>query len=133
LFFRGNSKYHYYGIRIKASSLLNDFKEEENLPDQTNQNSSSKNIKFINMKEQNCNQYTNNSSDSTNCSQNFIPSSPQAQDQEYLGDGTNVVPEFPDIILNELELDDNCTLKDVDTFKNLYREHYEVPTKLFLI
>ncbi|XP_026807033.1 DNA-binding protein RFX2-like [Rhopalosiphum maidis] len=122
---RGNSKYHYYGIRIKASSLLNDFKEEENLSNQTNQNSSSKNIKLINMEEENCNQYTNNNSDSTNCSQNFIPSSPQAQDQEYLGDGTNVVPEFPDIILNELELDDNCTLDDVDTFKNLYREHYE--------
>uniref|UniRef100_A0A2S2P0A8 Transcription factor RFX3 n=1 Tax=Schizaphis graminum TaxID=13262 RepID=A0A2S2P0A8_SCHGA len=124
---RGNSKYHYYGIKIKANSLLNDFKEEKNLPDQTNKNSSSsKNIKFINTEEQNCNQYTNNSSNSTNCFQNFIPSSPQAQDQEYLGDGTNVIPEFPDIILNELELDDNCTLEDVDTFKNLYREHYEV-------
>lgn len=125
-FFRGNSKYHYYGIRIKASSLLNDFSSEESLPGRTNQSSSSKKIKFIKTEERNCNQYTTNSSDSANCSQNSIPSSPQAQNQEYLGDGANAVPEFPDIILDEIQLDDNCTLEDVDTFKNLYREHYEV-------
>lgn len=124
--FRGNSKYHYYGIRIKASSLLNDFSSEESLPSRTNQSSSSKKIKFIKTEERNCNQYTTNSSDSANCSQNSIPSSPQAQNQEYLGDGANAVPEFPDIILDEIQLDDNCTLEDVDTFKNLYREHYEV-------
>ncbi|XP_027842199.1 DNA-binding protein RFX2-like isoform X4 [Aphis gossypii] len=122
---RGNSKYHYYGIRIKASSLLNDFSSEESLPGRTNQSSSSKKIKFIKTEERNCNQYTTNSSDSANCSQNSIPSSPQAQNQEYLGDGANAVPEFPDIILDEIQLDDNCTLEDVDTFKNLYREHYE--------
>jgi len=126
LYFRGNSKYHYYGIRIKASSLLNDFSSEESLPGRTNQSSSSKKIKFIKTEERNCNQYTTNSSDSANCSQNSIPSSPQAQNQEYLGDGANAVPEFPDIILDEIQLDDNCTLEDVDTFKNLYREHYEV-------
>lgn len=124
--FRGNSKYHYYGIRIKASSLLNDFSTEESLPGRTNQSSTSKKIKFIKTEERNSNQYTTNSSDSANCSQNSIPSSPQAQNQEYLGDGANAVPEFPDIELEEIELDDNCTLEDVDTFKNLYREHYEV-------
>ncbi|VVC39293.1 DNA-binding RFX-type winged-helix domain,Winged helix-turn-helix DNA-binding domain [Cinara cedri] len=122
---RGNSKYHYYGIRVKASSLLNDFSNEESLPGRTNQSSSSKKIKFIKTEERNCNQYTTNSSDSANCSQNSIPSSPQTQNQEYLGDGANAVPEFPDIILDEIQLDDNCTLEDVDTFKNLYREHYE--------
>ncbi|CAH1737097.1 unnamed protein product [Aphis gossypii] len=122
---RGNSKYHYCGIKVKTSSLLNDFKEEENLPSQTNQKSSLKNIKFIKTEEQNCNQLITNSSGSANCSQNNISSSLQAQDQEYLGDGANAVPEFPDIIMNEIELDDNCTLEDVDTFKNLYREHYE--------
>ena len=70
MFFRGNSKYHYYGIQIKPSSLLNDFQEEENLPGQTNQSSSSKKIKFIKTEERNCNQYTINNSDSGNCSQN---------------------------------------------------------------
>ncbi|XP_050437587.1 DNA-binding protein RFX2-like isoform X2 [Adelges cooleyi] len=123
---RGNSKYHYYGIRIKASSLLNDFSTDENVPGRPNQSGgNSKKIKFIKSEEQNCNQYASNSSDSANCSQNSIPSSPQAQNLKYLGDGTNAVPEFPDIILDELQLDDNCTLEDVDTFKNLYREHYE--------
>jgi len=127
LFIRGNSKYHYYGIRIKPNSLLNDFKEEESLPvETTNQSSSSKKIKKIKTEKQNCNQYTTNSSDSGNYSQNSIPSSPQAQDQEYLGDGANAVPQFPDIILDEIQLDDNCTLEDVDTFKHLYREHYKV-------
>ncbi|XP_025192518.1 DNA-binding protein RFX2-like [Melanaphis sacchari] len=121
---RGNSKYHYYGIRIKANSLLNNFKEEkEGLPSQTNQNSSSKHIMFIKTEEQNHKQYTTNSSDSADCSQNNIPSY-QAQDQEYLGDGANAVPEFPDV-LNEIELNHNFTLEDVDTFKNLYREHYK--------
>eukprot|EP00102_Acyrthosiphon_pisum_P022351 XP_016659561.1 PREDICTED: DNA-binding protein RFX2 [Acyrthosiphon pisum] len=124
---RGNSKYHYYGIRIKPNSLLNDLKEEESLPvETTSRSSSSKKIKKIKIEEQNCNQYTTNSSDSGNYSQNSIPSSPpQAQDQEYLGDGANAVPQFPDIILDELQLDDNCTLEDVDKFKHLYREHCE--------
>lgn len=106
--------------------MLNDFSTEEILPGRTNQSSSSKKIKFIKTEERNCNQYTTNSSDSANCSQNSIPSSPQAQNQEYLGDGANAVPEFPDIIVDEIQLDDNCTFEDVDTFKNLYREHYEV-------
>eukprot|EP00102_Acyrthosiphon_pisum_P026868 XP_016664078.1 PREDICTED: DNA-binding protein RFX2 [Acyrthosiphon pisum] len=124
---RGNSKYHYYGIRIKPNSLLNELKEEESLPvETTSRSSSSKKIKKIKIEEQNCNQYTTISSDSGNYSQNSIPSSPsQAQDQEYLGDGANAVPQFPDIILDELQLDDNCTLEDVDTFKHLYREHYK--------
>lgn len=106
--------------------MLNDFSTEESLPGRTNQSSTSKKIKFIKTEERNSNQYTTNSSDSANCSQNSIPSSPQAQNQEYLGEGANAVPEFPDIELEEIELDDNCTLEDVDTFKNLYREHYEV-------
>lgn len=105
---------------------MNDFSNEESLPSRTNQSSSAKKFKFIKNEERNSNQYTTNSSDSANCSQNSIPSSPQAQNQEYLGDGANAVPEFPDIILDEIQLDDNCTLEDVDTFKNLYREHYEV-------
>lgn len=29
--YRGNSKYHYYGIRIKQQSLLNQFPEEDSL------------------------------------------------------------------------------------------------------
>jgi len=129
LFFRGNSKYHYYGIRIKPNSLLNDFKEEESLPvETTSQRSSSKKNKKIKTEEQNCNQYITNSSDSGNYSQNSIPSSPHAQDQEYLGDGANAVPEFPDTKFDEIQLDDDCTLEDVDTFKNLYREHCEVLT-----
>ncbi|CAI6363145.1 unnamed protein product [Macrosiphum euphorbiae] len=123
---RGNSKYHYYGIRIKPNSLLNDFKEEESLPvETTSQSSSSKKNKKIKTEEQNCNQYITNSSDSGNYSQNSIPSSPHAQDQEYLGDGANAVPEFPDTKFDEILLDDDCTLEDVDTFKNLYREHCE--------
>ena len=31
LFFRGNSKYHYYGIRIKASSPLNQFTDDQTM------------------------------------------------------------------------------------------------------
>ncbi|XP_060872996.1 transcription factor RFX3-like isoform X2 [Metopolophium dirhodum] len=122
---RGNSKYHYYGIRIKPNSLLNDFKEEESLPvGRTSQSISSKKIKSIKTVAQNYSQCTTNSSDSGNYSQNSIPYH-QGQDQEYLGDGANAVPLFPDIILDEIQLDDNCTIEDVDTFKHLYREHYK--------
>jgi len=127
LFIRGNSKYHYYGIRIKPNSLLNDFKEEGSpLVETTSQRSSSKKIKKIKTEEQNYNQYTTNSSDSGNYSQNSIPSYHQAQYQEYLGDGANAVPQFPDTKFDEIQLDDDCTLEDVDAFKHLYREHCEV-------
>lgn len=30
--FRGNSKYHYYGIRIKANSPLNQFTDDQTMP-----------------------------------------------------------------------------------------------------
>ena len=32
---RGNSKYHYYGIRIKSDSVLNQYGEEFMLPGRT--------------------------------------------------------------------------------------------------
>ena len=31
VYFRGNSKYHYYGIRIKANSPLNQFTDDQTM------------------------------------------------------------------------------------------------------
>lgn len=46
---------------------------------------------------------------------------------EYLGDGTNAIPEFPDIELPAgYSLPEDCSIEDVDTFRSIYREHCEV-------
>lgn len=97
---RGNSKYHYYGIRIKPGSPLNNHSEE---------------------KAQQQTEPTNNtlrSSKRANKTENYEGCT------QYLGDATNTIPEFPPIICVE-ELDAEITVEDIDTFRSIYREHCE--------
>lgn len=50
----------------------------------------------------------------------------QANDnQQYLGDGLGAIPEFPTIKLNSFLEETDVTLEDVDTLRNIYREHCE--------
>lgn len=104
---RGNSKYHYYGIRIKPGSHLNNSVDEKptqvqpsNVMPRPSKRGSSKNESYY-----------------ETCSQ-------------YLGDGSKAIPNFPPItLMNGTDIlsasTNDLTIEDVDTFRSIYREHCE--------
>ncbi|CAH1115416.1 unnamed protein product [Psylliodes chrysocephalus] len=109
---RGNSKYHYYGIRVKPGSSL------MNLEDQNSRvvlNSSN-----TNGKAQGTVRPFKRSSDASDS----VIGSALSQHVAYLGDGSTAIPAFPDIQFNE-PLPEDCGYEDVDTLKSIYREHLE--------
>ncbi|XP_076265956.1 regulatory transcription factor Rfx isoform X3 [Rhynchophorus ferrugineus] len=109
---RGNSKYHYYGIRVKpGSSLMN--VEDSSSRVVLSSNSSGKAQGTVRPFKRNT-----DSSDSQSSNSALL------QHAAYLGDGSNVIPVFPDIHFTS-DLPDDCGYEDVDTLKSIYREHLE--------
>ncbi|KAM8704036.1 hypothetical protein ACLKA7_008625 [Drosophila subpalustris] len=139
---RGNSKYHYYGIRIKPGSLLihqhMDDKSMQgyNTPPSTAigglvnvSSSSSSSGNLANNQLANSNG-SNGMSAASNAQRtagakkhNFKPETYEACIQ-YIGDGAGAMPVFPAIELSH-SFHSELTLDDVDTFRALYREHCE--------
>lgn len=113
---RGNSKYHYYGIRIKPGSSLTHISDEPVVNTPRAGGGNNKRFKQSpGTKSEN--QYESSGNHNT---------SPQTNDnQQYLGDGLGAIPEFPPIKLNSFLDDADVTLEDVDTLRNIYREHCE--------
>ncbi|XP_043472783.1 DNA-binding protein RFX2 isoform X2 [Leptopilina heterotoma] len=117
---RGNSKYHYYGIRVKPNSPLILLNEDGTSRQQATSNSQAKRFKFVNQKQDPT--YDANTHSNTNISSHNSP----PQYQQYLGEGGNAIPEFPEIIVGHgSSLPEDCTLEDIDTFRSIYREHCE--------
>ncbi|XP_033223625.1 DNA-binding protein RFX2 isoform X3 [Belonocnema kinseyi] len=117
---RGNSKYHYYGIRVKPNSPLNMLNEDGTSRQQTTPNSQAKRFKFVNQKQDTS--YDANAHSNANISSNNSP----PQYQQYLGEASSAIPDFPDIIVGHgSSLPEDCTLEDIDTFRSIYREHCE--------
>ncbi|XP_044261023.1 transcription factor RFX3-like isoform X2 [Tribolium madens] len=111
---RGNSKYHYYGIRVKPGSSLMNMDESGNRVVLNTSNASGKAQGTVRPFKRN--------SDSSDAS---ISVSVLSQHVTYLGDGSNAIPAFPDIHFNAESLPDECGYEDVDTLKSIYREHLE--------
>ncbi|XP_030559823.1 DNA-binding protein RFX2 [Drosophila novamexicana] len=129
---RGNSKYHYYGIRIKPGSLL----IHQSMEDKSLQGYGTPpgNGAIANVSSSNASQLvsSNGSNGMTSSSgqrnagakkHNFKPETYEACIQ-YIGDGAGAMPVFPPIELNH-SFHTELTLDDVDTFRALYREHCE--------
>ncbi|XP_031349815.1 transcription factor RFX3 isoform X4 [Photinus pyralis] len=111
---RGNSKYHYYGIRVKPGSSLTVVEESSSRSVSGSTSMSSK-------VSGNGNRSFKRNSDAADTS---VSVSVITQHLSYLGDGSNALPNFPSIHFTE-GLPDDCSLEDVDTFKAIYREHLE--------
>ncbi|XP_011647755.2 DNA-binding protein RFX2 isoform X5 [Pogonomyrmex barbatus] len=117
---RGNSKYHYYGIRVKPSSPLAMLNEDGTSRQQQSANSQAKRFKFVNQKQESS--YENNAHTNTNISSNSSP----PQYHQYFGEATSAIPDFPEIFIShDSSLPEDCTLEDIDTFRSIYREHCE--------
>ncbi|XP_033164571.1 DNA-binding protein RFX2 isoform X4 [Drosophila mauritiana] len=135
---RGNSKYHYYGIRIKPGSLLNSQAMDDKQmlaagygpsPDGSGGPGSGP---MVSVTSSTAGQLAGSNglggghgqrhSNGTK-KHTFKPETYEACIQ-YIGDGTSALPSFPPIELNH-SFNSELTLEDVDTFRGLYREHCE--------
>nr|NP_649999.2 Rfx, isoform J [Drosophila melanogaster]AAF54526.2 Rfx, isoform J [Drosophila melanogaster] len=135
---RGNSKYHYYGIRIKPGSLLNSQAMDDKQMLAAGYGPSSDGTggpgsgPMVSVTSSTAGQLTGSNglggghgqrhSNGTK-KHTFKPETYEACIQ-YIGDGTSALPSFPPIELNH-SFNSELTLEDVDTFRGLYREHCE--------
>ncbi|XP_017722497.1 PREDICTED: DNA-binding protein RFX2 isoform X4 [Rhinopithecus bieti] len=119
---RGNSKYHYYGIRLKPDSPLNRLQED---------------TQYMAMRQQPMHQKpryrpaqkTDSLGDSG--SHSSLHSTPeqtmaaQSQHHQQYIDVSHVFPEFPAPDLGSVLLQDGVTLHDVKALQLVYRRHCE--------
>ncbi|XP_077289879.1 regulatory transcription factor Rfx isoform X2 [Arctopsyche grandis] len=120
---RGNSKYHYYGIRVKPGSPLSNSTMNYDSGGGGDSTGNVPNNKISG------NRFTNRAGTSTPQSRNdstqSLNSNPHMhQHHQYLGDGNGAIPNFPEIQFTG-SLPGDCTLEDVDTLRSIYREHCE--------
>ncbi|XP_068089856.1 DNA-binding protein RFX2 isoform X2 [Hyperolius riggenbachi] len=118
---RGNSKYHYYGIRLKPDSPLNRLQED---------------TQYMAMRQQPIHQKqryrpthkTDGMMDTSNSSQHTSPEqsvAAQSQHHQQFIDMSHVFPEFPDPDLGTVMLPDGITMTDVKNLQLIYRRHCE--------
>jgi regulatory factor X 1/2/3 len=122
---RGNSKYHYYGIRLIPGSPASKLAEKENLVDC--QQKSQRGCKFWSRSGvsgtgilKTGNKYEQNASSSVGlCHCNSLQQDPHPH--LYPGNLPETIPDFPGVEF-PLDLPEDCTLGDLDTFCRIYRE-----------
>ncbi|XP_055613562.1 transcription factor RFX3 [Uranotaenia lowii] len=131
---RGNSKYHYYGIRIKPGSSLNtamDDSKPTGAGQITNNNNHGHNHNAMSgmgnggvgggsSGGMHHSSTVNHRGSKKNIMKNDIPEACA----QYLGDATGAIPTFPMISLSH-PFPEDITLDDVDTLRSIYREHCE--------
>ncbi|XP_053394041.1 DNA-binding protein RFX2-like isoform X4 [Mercenaria mercenaria] len=116
---RGNSKYHYYGIRIKANSPLNQFTDDQTMA--MRQQPLYQGKKFRPKSEGGEGGYGGSESQP----QHEGPTTQQQQHQQFLGDASGAIPNFGEIDVSSQPLPDGITMDHVLIFQKMYREHAE--------
>ena len=101
---RGNSKYHYYGIRVKPSSALNQMSMEDSPPGIRHQNG-----------KKGAKSGGSGSADAA-----------WPAHQQYLGDAAAALPHWPDLEADSSQLPAGIDIGDLQAFVTLYRDHCEV-------
>lgn len=106
---------------MKPNSPLIMLNEDGTSRQPTTANSNSaKRFKFVNHKQEPT--YESNAHTNSNVSTNNSP----PQYQQYLGEATGAIPDFPEIIFGHgSSPPEDCTLEDIDTFRSIYRDHCE--------
>ncbi|ELT97878.1 hypothetical protein CAPTEDRAFT_168129 [Capitella teleta] len=109
---RGNSKYHYYGIRIKATSPLNQYTDDQTMAlRQASVNQAKSRFKSI--------------GHSGNGEGDGVDHSQQQQHLQFLGSASEAMPNFGTIELDSEPLPDGITHDNIKSFEILYTEHCE--------
>ncbi|KAJ8246230.1 hypothetical protein GJAV_G00265270 [Gymnothorax javanicus] len=120
---RGNSKYHYYGLRIKAgSSLLRLMEEQPYLAMRQQRFSQKQRLKPVQKVEGMTNGVSLGAGQQTG---SLADISTQVQQYQQFLDASRVLPEFPDIDLQGRALPAGILMEHIKSFQSLYREHCE--------
>ncbi|XP_031417158.1 MHC class II regulatory factor RFX1a [Clupea harengus] len=125
---RGNSKYHYYGLRIKASSsLLRLMEDQQHLAMRQQPFSQKQRMKAVQKVEGMTNGTSSSSSGSAQQQGSGGLSDISAQVQQYQQflDASRVLPEFPELDLQGKALPEGIEMEHIKSFQLLYREHCE--------
>ncbi|XP_056143385.1 MHC class II regulatory factor RFX1a isoform X1 [Lampris incognitus] len=125
---RGNSKYHYYGLRIKASSsLIRLMEDQQHLAMRQQPFSQKQRLKPVHKVEGMTNGTSSGAGQQQQQQQGVGLSDISAQVQQYQQflDASRALPEFPDIDLQGKALPDGIELEHIKSFQLLYREHCE--------
>jgi len=116
---RGNSKYHYYGIRVKPNSPLARIHDDTHVALRATPSTSSKRSLSSNAYDE-----EGRGRGVDGGSSNTEDSSALAAHQQYLGDVGEGLPDGPVIELNE-PLPDNIKKEQIIVFGSYYRSHSE--------
>ncbi|XP_053158894.1 DNA-binding protein RFX2 isoform X2 [Hemicordylus capensis] len=119
---RGNSKYHYYGIRLKPDSPLNRLQEDTQYMAMRQQPIHQKPRYRPSQKLDGMSEGGSNSSLHSTPEQSVAA---QSQHHQQFIDVTRVLPEFPSLDLENVLLQEGITVNDVKTLQLLYRRHCE--------
>ncbi|CAN8003937.1 unnamed protein product [Ixodes hexagonus] len=141
---RGNSKYHYYGIRVKPNSPLNQISEEVTTTALRQQSATQAKRFRLGGKTPTENDsgtpmpgsaQTPDSSSGGGTAATTVaaatpavtaqPSAATQQHHQYLGDASSAIPPLGEVEFGSSPLPDGIGMKDVDNFKRIYRDHCE--------
>ncbi|XP_078807663.1 MHC class II regulatory factor RFX1a isoform X11 [Oryzias latipes] len=125
---RGNSKYHYYGLRIKAgSSLLRLMEDQQHLAMRQQPFSQKQRLKPVHKVEGMTNGTAAGAGQQQQQQQGsgHVDISTQVQQYQQFLDASRALPEFPDIDLQGKSLPEGIELEHIKSFQLLYREHCE--------
>ncbi|KAI1884470.1 hypothetical protein AGOR_G00226720 [Albula goreensis] len=123
---RGNSKYHYYGLRIKASSsLLRLMEDQQHLAMRQQPFSQKQRLKPVQKVEGMTNGMALGAGQQQQQAGGLSDISAQVQQYQQFLDASRALPEFPDIDLQGKALPDGIELEHIKSFQLLYREHCE--------
>ncbi|KAJ8345838.1 hypothetical protein SKAU_G00300310 [Synaphobranchus kaupii] len=120
---RGNSKYHYYGLRIKASSsLLRLMEDQQHLAMRQQPFSQKQRLKPVQKVEGMTNGMALGAGQQGG---GLSDISAQVQQYQQFLDASRALPEFPDIDLQGKAVPDGIELEHIKNYQLLYREHCE--------
>ncbi|XP_034394349.1 MHC class II regulatory factor RFX1a isoform X3 [Cyclopterus lumpus] len=125
---RGNSKYHYYGLRIKAgSSLLRLMEDQQHLAMRQQPFSQKQRLKPVHKVEGLTNGTAAGAGQQQQQQQGSgqVDISTQVQQYQQFLDASRALPDFPDIDLQGKSLPEGIELEHIKSFQLLYREHCE--------
>ncbi|MGH0161457.1 UNVERIFIED_CONTAM: hypothetical protein FKN15_063731 [Acipenser sinensis] len=122
---RGNSKYHYYGLRIKANSpLLRLIEDQQHLAMRQQPFSQKQRLKPVQKVEGMANGMSLGGQQQQGSGLSDI--SAQVQQYQQFLDASRALPEFAEIDLQGKALPDGIAMEQIKAFHLLYREHCEV-------
>uniref|UniRef100_A0A672UH35 Transcription factor RFX3 n=1 Tax=Strigops habroptila TaxID=2489341 RepID=A0A672UH35_STRHB len=126
---RGNSKYHYYGIRVKPDSPLNRLQEDMQYMAMRQQPMQQKQrYKPVQKVDGVADGFAGSGQQAgTSAEQTIIA---QSQHHQQFLDASRVLPEFGEVEISSLP--DGTTLEDIKSLQSLYREHCETFLKFVL-